>query len=166
MEDNFFIISDKSPREIIASCFPSLKGGLPIQGGWGYAKEDACIIEKIDPLNISGLPFDGVGVEYIFVEKRIYVELIVNRPTDQRFSGINWKLLEQKLTHENNRSYDRLSFEVTAVSDKDWKELKTEFEGPQGYGTDDFDIDVHNQKRLEKTVQFVRDFWFDITSFY
>ena len=33
--------SEKSPREILAADFPSLGGGLPIRGGWGYAQADA-----------------------------------------------------------------------------------------------------------------------------
>ncbi|PIP05010.1 MAG: hypothetical protein COX52_14290 [Syntrophobacterales bacterium CG23_combo_of_CG06-09_8_20_14_all_48_27] len=165
MQPLFPIKSKESPRDILAADFKSLHGGLPIRGGWGYSQEDACIIEKNDPLVDKSLPFDGVGVEYVFVEKRIYEEMIIFRPDGEKFSGIKWKLQEQSL-HECGRVFDRLVFEITAFPDNDWEELKAEFEGTQGYGHPDFDAEVHEKKRQEKMVQFTREFWFDITSFY
>ena len=82
------------PRVVLAVDFPSLQGGLPVQGGWGYAMEDACVFDKADPLVDPGLPFDFVGMEYIFVQKRTYEEMIICRPEGQKFSGIDWELLE------------------------------------------------------------------------
>ena len=160
------IKSEKSPREILAADFKSLRGGLPIRGGWGYSQADACIIDKNDPLVDPSHPFEGVSVEYAFIEKRIYEEMIIFRQNEERFSGIRWKFQEQNLFHEGGRSFDRLVFEITAFPDSDWKELKAEFEGPQGYGSPDFDEQVHEKKRQEKMVRFTREFWIDITSFY
>lgn len=39
---------------VLVAQFPSLQGGLPVQGGWGYAMEDACVFDKADPLVDSG----------------------------------------------------------------------------------------------------------------
>lgn len=166
MQPLYPIKSEESPREILAADFKSLRGGLPIRGGWGYTQADACIIDKNDPLVDPSLPFDGVGVEYLFVEKRIYEEMIIFRPDGEKFSGIEWNLQEQNLLHEGGRYFDRLVFEITAFRDNDWEELKTEFEGSQGYGHPDFDGEAHERKRQEKMVRFTREFWFDITSFY
>ena len=88
MQPLYPIKSKGSPKEILAADFKSLQDGLPIRGGWGYSQEDACIIEKNDPLVDPSLPFDGVGVEYVFVEKRIYEEMIIFRPDGEKFSGI------------------------------------------------------------------------------
>jgi hypothetical protein len=150
----------------LAADFKSLRGGLPIRGGWGYTKSDACIIDKNDPLVDPTLPFDGVGVEYVFVEKRIYEEMIIFRLDGEKFSGLRWNLLEQSLLHEAGRSFDKLVFEITALPENDWEELKAEFEGPQGHGIPGFDEVVHERKRQEKMLRFTREFWFDITSFY
>jgi hypothetical protein len=166
MQPLYPIKSKESPREILAADFKSLHGGLPIRGGWGYSQEDACIIEKNDPLVDPSLPFDGVGVEYIFVEKRIYEEMIIFRPDGEKFSGIKWNLQKQYLLNEYGRYFDRLVFEITAFPENDWEELKAEFEGPHGYGHPDFDEKAHEKKRQEKMVTFTREFWFDITSFY
>lgn len=166
MQSLYPIKSLESPRDILAADFKSLRGGLPIRGGWGYTQADACIIDKNDPLVDPSLPFDGVGMEYIFVEKRIYEEMIVFRPDGEKFSEIKWNLLEQNLIHDAGMHFDRLVFEITAFRDNDWEDLKLEFEGPQGYGHPDFDLEDHKEKRQEKMVRFTREFWFDITSFY
>lgn len=112
------------------------------------------------------MPFDGIGIEYVFVEKRIYEEMIIFRPEGEKFSGISWELQQQRLFHEGERIFAKLVFEITAYPDKNWEELKAEFEGPQGYGHPEFDSEAHERKRQEKMVRFTRDFWFDITSYY
>ena len=160
------IKSKKPPREILNEHFDSLGGELPIRGGWGYTKEDACIIDKNDPLVDRSLPFDWVGIQNVFVEKRIYEEMIIFRPEDERFSGIQWDLQEQSHIQENDKHFDRLIFEITALHENEWEELKTEYEGPQGYGHPEFDVEAHERRRQEKTVRITREFWFDITSFY
>ena len=59
-----------SPREAM-DAFPG--PNIPVRGGWGYSAEDACIIDKNDPIiDPDGpMPFYGVGFEKIFVERRI-----------------------------------------------------------------------------------------------
>ena len=74
------IVSREEPRQIIAEDFKSVIGVLPIRGGWGYTKADAVIIDATDPVVPKDVPFDGVGIEYLFVEKRIYEEMIIFRP--------------------------------------------------------------------------------------
>jgi hypothetical protein len=66
----------------------------------------------------------------------------------------------------HGRQYDVLTFEVTALPDKDWEELKTEWEGPNGHGSPGFDADAHLEKRNSRTIRYTTHFWFDITSFY
>ncbi|MBV2235314.1 MAG: hypothetical protein KUL75_07180 [Sterolibacterium sp.] len=160
------IKTEESPREILATDFNSPPGGLPIRGGWGYSQEDACVIDKNDPLVDPSLPFNGVGVEYIFVEQRIYEEMIIFRPEGERFSGIEWELQMKSTVRKEGRIFDNLVFEITAFSDEDWEELRAEFEEPNGYEHPAFDSEAHERKRQEKMVRFTREFWFDITSFF
>jgi hypothetical protein len=162
----FPVSTVKPPRKVLAEHFKSLGGELPISGGWGYTKKDACIIDKTDPVVDPTIPFNGVGLEYIFVEKRIYEEMIIFRPVGEKFSGIDWKLLKQQLIHDGGRAFDNLVFEINAFKDNDWNELKAKFEGPKGYGSSNFDSDAHEKKRQEKIIRFTREFWFDVTSFY
>jgi hypothetical protein len=159
------LVTRETPREILANDFKSLNGGLPIQGGWGYTKEDPCIICKDDPLNEPGAPFDGTGIEYVFVEKRCYEELIIFCPKGEAHSGIKWKLQKQMLVGgENGRNYDHLVFEITCFREQDWEMLKAEHE--QGQGDPDFDMDAHWSKHESLKQRYIRDYWFDITSFF
>ena len=159
------IRTEEPPREILSADFNSISE-MPIQGGWGYGLHDAVIIDKNDPLVPKGAPFDGVGLEYTFVEKRIYEELIIFRQKTDLYSGIRWNLLRQESFSHDNRSYDALIFEVTALLDKDWQELKAEWEGPDGHSSPGFDIDEHNKKLDSKTIRYVTEYYFDITSFF
>lgn len=160
------IRSEETPREIIAADFKSLRDELPISGGWGYSKEDAVVIDKNDPVVPKGLPFDGIGIEYVFVEKRIYEELIIFRPDDSKFAGIEWKLIEQRLVSDDDRKFDVLSFDVTAIPDIDWELLKREWEQNHGFQTSQSALEAHIEKKNSKTVHYTAEYWFDITSFF
>ena len=154
-----------APRTVLPVFFKSL-GDIPIGGGWGYTIDDAVVIDKNDPTVSRELPFDGVGLEYVFVEKRLYFELITSRSEGECFSGIKWTLLEQRTQPVDGRQFDFLRFEVTALPEKDWNELKVEWEGPNGYGSAAFDLDAHEERRRMRTIRFVAEYWFDITSFF
>lgn len=160
------IKSRQSPREVLEADFEPLRGHLPIRGGWGYTREDACVIDKHDSCVEPGVPFHGVGIESVFVEKRIYEELIIFRRPGEQFSGIEWKLVSQSVISELERDFDRLVYEISAFRDCDWEELRAEFEGPRGYGTPHFDSAAHEKTRQGKMMKITREFWFDITSFY
>ena len=156
-----YTLTDLSPREAMDQ-YPG--PDLPIRGGWGYDQEDACIIDKNDPIidPDSPMPFYGVGYEKIFVERRIYMELITYRKGDERHSGIEWNMLGQNLTHIEDKPHDVLKYQVTGFKDSDWKVLKEEWEtsGP------DFDRMEHLRKREELKQNFEMEFWFEISSFY
>ena len=156
-----YTLTDLSPRAAMDQ-YPG--PNLPIRGGWGYEQEDACIIDKNDPIidPDSPMPFYGVGYEKIFVERRIYMELITYRKEDERYSGIEWKMLGQNLTHIEDKPHDVLKYQVTGFKDADWKSLKEEWEtsGP------DLDRDEHLRKREELKQNFEMEFWFEISSFY
>jgi len=159
------LATEESPRVILATHFKSI-GELPIRGGWGYTLDDAVIIDRNDPIVQKGIPFNGIGIEYVFVEKRIYEELIIFCREDDRHSGIKWEQLRQSLHEYDGKMYDKLTYEVTALPDKDWNELKAEWEGPNGHGSSNFDNDAHVKKRFSRTVRYIAEYWFDITSFY
>ena len=78
---------EQTPREI-ESDFKSI-GSIPIKGGWAYTKDDAVIIDKDDHSVPKGMPFNGIGIEKIFVEKRIYEELIVFQQDGEKFNFLS-----------------------------------------------------------------------------
>jgi hypothetical protein len=160
----YSISPDCKLRTVIYDCFKSIGRELPIAGGWGRSKDDAIIIDKNDSAIIDGLPFDGVGMEYLIVEKLIYIELIIARPPEDRFSGIKWKLEKQELFTDDNRTYDHLNFTITAHSDRDFAVLKAAY--TKHSESADFDYESHVKKHNDLLQHYNRDFWFDITSFY
>jgi hypothetical protein len=157
------IKSSKTPREIIAADFiKSLNGEIPIRGGWGYTKKDACIIDKNDPSVDPELPFDHAEWESIFIEKRIYQEMIISRPDGKKFCCITWNFKKQYFIRDfpisGVRTFDCHQFEITAFFEQDWKELNLKRKNS------DFDILEYEKKRQEKMVRLIREFWFEITS--
>ena len=153
----------ESPREILKSRFTSIDE-LPIDGGWGYSMNDAVIIDKNDPIVDKVLPFNGVGIEYIFARYRTYLELITQRNEEDRFSGIDLELNFQETLNDNGKQYDRLVMDITAFRDQDFDELKQDWEN--NFHKQDFDSEAHEKKREEKLVHIQREFWFEISSFY
>ena len=154
-----------SPREVLATHFPRDCTALPIKGGWGFTKEDAVVIDKNDPIVNPAIPFNGVGIEYLFVEKRIYEELIIVPPAGEKFSGITWDLIQQSLVSDGDRKFDFLEYDVRAFHDQDWETLKAEWEGitgPLSY----FRRKAHLKKRESLQACLRREYWFDITSFF
>ena len=105
-------LTDLSPREAM-DLYPG--PGLPIRGGWGYEGEDACIIDKDDPIVDKNSPIQFYGTDYekIFVEQRIYLELVTLPKAEDKYSGIEWNMVQQKLVHHKEKTQDILEYRVT-----------------------------------------------------
>lgn len=156
------LLTRETPRQII---FEDFKIDLPITGGWGYDFETACVINKNDSTVNLNMPFDGVGIEYIFVEKRIYEEMIIFRQPHERYSGIRWVLEKQELIPRDGKNYEKLIFNVLGFSDAIWDELTSRFEAIQKSGELEKMVEL-DAYRESKAYRFKREFYFDITSFY
>lgn len=156
------LVTKESPRQIILEDF---KIDLPIMGGWGYDFESACVINKDDPSVLKTIPFNGVSIEYVFVEKRIYEEMIIFRRDDEKYSGIRWDLLNQMMLFVGNKPYDKLTYSVVGFTDEVWDELTSRFEYLEKNGKLD-QLPELNAYRESKAYRFTREFYFDISSFY
>lgn len=149
-------------KEILAEHFPKDCADLPISGGWGYTMAQAIVFEQRE----KAPPWerDFVGLEYHIAQKIIYEELIIFRPKEARFSGIDLKLNTQGMTIANERKFDCLNFAVTCWSDVHWDFLKSEWERNDFGRRTGFDIEGHTAKRAAAKIEFERQFWFDITN--
>jgi len=156
-----------TPREVMCDVFSYL-GELPIKGGWGYTKDDAVIIDKNDPVVEPGILFNGVALEYTFIEHRNYLELITFRPEGDRYAGIEYKRKRQELhsDQEKGLKYDRILYEITCFHAGDYEALKREWETVMRTNDKTFDIAEHMKKREALMVRFEREAWFEISSFY
>ena len=150
-------------RNVLNDVFKSA-GDLPIKGGWGYSRDEAIVIDKNDPAVIPEMPFDGVGIEYKIVELMAYLELIVFRKPEDRFSGIESKVSAQYLKSFDGKNYDVLVVDVTAYRDKDFAVLKDEWVANEN--NPGFDVQKHAEKAEKLKCHYQRELWFDITSFF
>jgi hypothetical protein len=147
---NFITLeTQQSPKEVLEGDFPDI-APLPIRGGWGYNQKTACIIE---PPEGPDIPFDGVAVEYIFAEHRLYEELMFFSPLELGYEAISWRLLLQELISEGDRYYDVLKLEVFARP----VERAGLLNSARGIAT---------RRRRPPVHSGGCEFWFDITSFF
>jgi hypothetical protein len=152
------IRSKESLKNVIAADFESL-GELPIRGGWGYTRDDAIIIDKYDPIS-------DTQIEILVTDKRTHAELVSSRPENDRYTLLHWNLLDQRLIHHKNRSYDRLTWDITVIPKNDYLELVEEAKGPNGVAAPDLNKNTHHRKLNSKSFIYSAEYWFDITSFF
>ena len=153
-----------SPRIYIQNQLDKLV--LPISGGWGYSVDDCVVIDKDDASVDPSVPFKGVPIEYQFIEKRIYAELIVFKSEAERSSGIQWELLSQMCEAIDGKTYDILDFKVTAYKDDDWNYLKKDWVDNDGFKDNPSGLKNHTEERDKRMYFYNAQFWFDITSFH
>lgn len=159
-------ISQRLPlRKAIFDTFKkSLNQELPIKGGWGYSVEDAIVIDKNDEVVKNKTFFDGVGLEYIIVEKRIYLEQIVLRRKEDSLAGIRWNLERQSTLHIGDKTYDHLIFTGYSLPVSDFDRLRADF--IENEGNPNFNKLKNILEFESKKIPFRCEFYFDITSFY
>jgi hypothetical protein len=129
---------------------------LPIQGGWGYEKATACVIDSGDPRFDSADPYFGIAVEYAFIEARIRREIRQAEEKDRPLKGEHWLLQDRTLVHEGRLTYDHLAFDLVFFTEAGWQELaklRREIADPNEFA----------QERDFRAVHVRRDFWFDIS---
>lgn len=146
-----------SPAEILREDYPS--HDWPVSGGWGYTREDACVIE-LDSEE------EGVAFEHTFMQYRAYEELIVFRPSYSRYSGIDVKMEFQALIKDGDRHYDKVTYHVTAFRDADWEFLKKDWEEHDSYKDDPDGLRRHLDMKKRLAVHYTTWGWFDITRFF
>ena len=101
-----------APMEVLRQHFPRTAKQCNFSGGWGYTIDDAVEVLEHDP-EISDQRFDGVSLEYAFVDKRIREELIFSPTACRAFDRLSWQVIEQSLHECDGIPYDRLLVEVT-----------------------------------------------------
>ncbi|MDC0183356.1 MORN repeat-containing protein [Nitrosomonadales bacterium] len=121
---------------------------FPFEGGWGYSKDDALIINKNHANVTKGVPFYGVGFEYKFVRYRLYKELALNRNHYFVTESVKYNLKTQAVIRgEGGKVYDLLKFEICA------EELFLNDKGEPSIQSD-------------VLLCYDTEYWFEISSFF
>jgi hypothetical protein len=147
-------------RQVLTEDFPQDCLSLPISGGWGYSRTDAIVFERDKFPNPAMTDF--IPLEYHIAQKIIYEELIITRPKNYRFSGIELNFKSQNLVEERKRKYDRLTFSIACWTDWHWDQLRNEWEKNDFGRRAGFNLKAHDTKRDLSQVRYEREFWFDI----
>lgn len=152
-------------REVLLKDFKSIGKELPIKGGWGYSKEDAIIIDKNDPAAVNWQPFNGVAMEYLIAEKRVFEELIIFRKKDDQFRQIRRVWNRQELHWgEGGKKYDVIKYHINAFHDVDFNAIDAEVQ-ERIMKEENFDFVKFFESKNDLRYEYEAEFWFEISSF-
>jgi len=152
MSDQFKEIPATDPiSDVIRSAFDL---SIPVEGGWGYTIDTA--LKLLPPL-----PVPLTQTEYTLASMRTHIEMHMTLPDDQRYGGINLNELFREEKVIENRYYDIVSYEVTAMRESDYTHFIEAYK--EGYGKDDFDISAHFEARKAATLTRKITLYFDTT---
>jgi len=155
-----------APREILRQHFPRTANQCCFKGGWGYDAGDAVEVLEFDPEINPDEKFDGVSLEYAFIDKRIREELIFSRPEGERFEQLSHQVLGQELHDLDGIPHDFIEVEVTAYPEKEWNELKADWEAHDGYKDDPEGRKANLERKEAVKITYRTEFWFNIENFF
>ena len=155
-----------SPREILREHFPRTADQCNFSGGWGYDADHATIVKEFDPEINPDEKFDGVSLEYAFIDKRIREELIFSRPEGERFEELDSSTIEQRLMDINGVPHDYILVEVTAYPEKEWNELKADWESHDFYKDDPEGREANLARKEACKITYQAEYYFNISDFF
>ena len=153
------------PREILQQHFPRTAKQCNFSGNWGYDVDHATIVKEFDPEINPDEKFDGVSLEYAFIDKRIREELIFNRQEGQRFKASMYDTIYHALHRIDGAPYDYIKVEVTAYPEKEWNELKEDWESHDCYKNDPEGRKRNLDRKEACKVTYQAEYWFNISDF-
>ena len=153
------------PREILQQHFPLTADECNFSGGWGYDAEHTTIVKEFDPEINPHKKFDGISLEYAFVDKRIWEELVHSRPMDERFQGFSYITVAQYLCDMDGILHDHLVVAVRAFLEKDWYELKADWQEHNEYKNDPKGRKRNLAQRNAIKLICRTEYWFNISDF-
>ena len=155
-----------APREILREHFPRTANQCNFSGGWGYDADHATIVKEFDPEINPDDKFDGVSLEYAFIDKRIREELIFSRPEGERFEELDSCPIEQRLMDINGVPHDYILVEVTAYPEKEWNELKADWESHDFYKDDPEGREANLARKEACKITYQAEYYFNISDFF
>jgi len=125
---------------------------LPIEGSWGYNKETSTTITSDE------IPY--AQLEHMFASMRAYVEMNMTREENRRYGSINVNELSREVIKQDNSSYHKVIYEITAIKESLYTGFIKEYK--ENYGKETFDLTKHFQKRKDATLRRVVTHWFKL----
>ena len=154
-----------APREILQQHFPRTARQCNFSGGWGYDVEHATIVKEFDPEINPDEKFDGVSLEYAFIDKRIREELIFCRAEGERCEELEYNTIQQSLHRIDGVPYDHILVEVTAYPEREWNELKADWESHDCYKDDPEGREANLARKEACKITYQAEYYFNISDF-
>jgi len=147
------ISADDSPiQDVILAAFDTR---MDVAGGWGYTQEEATVLTA----NPQSLPLEQL--EHMLVSMRTYLEMNMTLPKEARYGSINVNEKTRELYSEKNKTYHKVTYEITAMKESDYATFIEEYK--EGYGKVSFDVETHFKRRKAATLVRHELYWFDIS---
>jgi len=124
---------------------------LDISGGWGYDNNSAVIVNSLD------IPIDQFL--YMFSQMRANIEMNMTLDESDRYGGINTNFVDGQQIEIEDKVYDMITFEVTAMKESIYADFIQEYKDNYGKNKD-FDMSDHFKRREANTIKLQSDFWF------
>ena len=124
---------------------------LDISGGWGYDNSSAVIVNSLN------IPIDQFL--YMYSSIRANIEMNMTLEEDARYGGINTNFIDGQQIEIENKVYDMITFEITAMKESTYAGFIQEYKDNYGKNKD-FDLSEHFKRREESTIKIQSDFWF------
>ena len=124
---------------------------LDISGDWGYTPQRATIVNSLE------IPIDQFL--HMFATIRANIEMNMTLEEEDRYGGINVNFIDGKQVELENKIYDMITFEITAMKESQYADFIQEYK--DNYGKNEaFDLNDHFKKREEATIVIQADYWF------
>lgn len=125
---------------------------LDISGGWGYDNKSAVKVHSLE------MPIDQFL--HTFAAIRANIEMNLTQQEDNRYGGINVNFVDGEQFEIENRMYDHITFEISAMKETEYAEFIQEYKDNYGKNRD-FDMSDHFKRREEATISVDADYWFE-----
>lgn len=125
---------------------------LDIQGDWGYEPNRAVIVRSLN------MPIDQFLHMFATIRANIEMNMTIE-DENERYGGIKVNFIDGKQIEIENKTYDMITFEITAMKEKTYADFIQEYKDNYGKNKD-FDLNDHFERRIENTISVQADFWF------
>ncbi len=125
---------------------------LDVLGGWGYDNNSAVIVKSLY------MPIDQFL--YMFASIRANIQMNMTLEKEESYGGINCTFIDGKQVEIEDKVYDMITFEITAMKESTYTNFIQEYKDNYGKNKD-FDLSDHFKRRNENTITIQSDFWFD-----
>ena len=140
-------------QELIKATFDA---DLPLSGNWGYSNEESSIIKSL-PEGMT-LP----QLEHMVTTIRAHLEMNITLEEENRYGAINANELSRVESQNDGLTYDKVTYEVTAIKENLFKQFIYEYK--EGYEKEGFDLNEHFKRRKEATLTREVVYYFEVSN--